>query len=489
MTTELARRAVVALIWRGVAVGGEKVIFLARLVILARLLSPEDFGLVAIGMTVLAIALSLTDFGVVAALIQRPATDKRHLDTAWTIGLIRGIGVTAALIVSAPWIAEAFAEPRAASLIRALAMTAVIQAAASIEVARLNRELRFGGLAGIRLSAAISNTAVAIILAPGHGAWALVWGAIAGAVTQMILSYTVAPYRPGLRLSDDATASIARFGRWIFVIGVLAVAADAVLRWLIATRLGVVELGLFFMAVRLAFLPGQLISELVSEVAFPVYAHLDADRQKAASTFRGLLIAVATLLVPVCLVFAWLVPDLVEHLLGERWQGAAVVMQLLILSSIVGLLGDGLTPVLKGTGHPAGIAVMDSLQLLLIVAIGWPMIGAYGLVGAGIAWLAAITASQVLAAWYARRLFGEPFTGLAAPMLAIAAAAVLATVVAALTSHALSGLSGVAGAVLASAVTAIIVTAVLDRFLGLGILQTILEPFPWLRRFAGSPPV
>jgi O-antigen/teichoic acid export membrane protein len=428
VTTELARRAVVALTWRG-----------------------------------------------------------RHLDTAWTIGLIRGIGVTAVLVVSAPWIAEAFAEPRAANLIRALALTAVVQGAASIEVARLNRELRFGGLAGIRLAAAIANTVVAMALAASQGAWALVWGALAGALIQMAFSYGVAPYRPGLRLSDEATASIAHFGRWIFVIGVLGVAADALLRWLVATRLGVAELGLFFLAVRLAFLPAQLVSELVGDVAFPVYAHLHADRQKASSTFRALLIAVAALLVPACLVFAWIVPDLIQHVLGERWQGAAVVMQLLILTSIVGLLGDGVTPALKGTGRPAGIAVMDSLQLLLIVGLGWPLIGAYGLVGAGIAWLVAVTASQILAAWYARRLFDEPFRGLAAPMLTIAAAG-LATVAAALTGNALGGAPGLAASVVASAGTAVIVTLVLDRYLRLGILETVSGPIPWLRRFAVRPP-
>lgn len=482
VTKDLARRAVVALIWRGLAMGGEKIIFLARLIVLARLLAPEDFGLVAIGMTVLAIALSLTDFGVVAALIQQPATDKRHRDTAWTIGLLRGIAVTAALVLAAPWIADGFAEPRATDIIRALASTAVIQAAASIEVARLNRELRFQGLAGIRLFAAVVNTAVAIVLAPSLGAWAIVWGAIAGALAHMISSYGVAPYRPALRLSDDATASIARFGRWIFLIGVLGVAADSVLRWLIATRLGVAELGLFFMAVRLAFLPAQLITELVSEVAFPVYAELQGDRQKAAAAFRRLLISVSALLIPACLVFIWLVPDLVRHVLGERWEGIVVVMQLLILSSIVGSLGDGVAPVLKGTGRPSGIAVMDALHLLLIAILGWPLIEAYGLVGAGITWLAATTVSQFLAVRYARRVFTRPFAGLATPVVAIVAISLLATAVAALAGSVVPGAIGVATAVVAAAGTAAVVTLVLDRYMGLGILQILSGPFPWLRR-------
>ena len=486
VTKDLARRAVVALIWRGFSMGGEKIIFLVRLIILARLLLPDDFGLVAIGLTVLTVATSLTDFGVVAALIQQPATDKRHLDTAWTIGLLRGIIVTVSLLVLAPFIAELFDEGRAAGIIRALAFTALIQAVASIEVARLNRELRFHGLASIRLSAAIANTIVAILLAPHYGAWALVWGSLAASLINSAFSYVIAPYRPAFRLADTATASIARFGRWIFLIGVLAVAADAILRWLVATQLGVAELGLFFLAVRLAFLPSQLVSELVSDVAFPVYAELQLNRQKAAAAFRGLLISVALALIPACMVLAVLMPDLVQHVLGDRWQGAIVITQLLIISSIAGMLGDGVAPVLKGTGRPAGIAAMDALQLALILVLGWPLIGKYGLVGAGIAWLTAIIASQVLAAWYARRLFDKPFAGLAAPLSAILCAAVLATVVAAVVVDVLEGAPGIAAAAVASAGVAALATLVLDRCFSLGILQTISGPMPWLRRFAGS---
>lgn len=486
MSKNLARRAGAALVWRGLATGGEKVIFLVRLIILARLLAPEDFGLVAIGMVVLAVASSLTDFGVVAALIQQPAADKRHLDTAWTIGFLRGVLIFAGLMVAAPWIADAFSETRATAIIRALAVTALLHASASIEIARLNRQLRFGGLAGIRIAAGIANTIVSIMLASSLGAWALVWGAVAGASIHTLLSYLIAPYRPGFALGDEATARIARFGRWIFLIGILAVAADASVRWIVATRLGVLELGLFFMAVRLAFLPAQLVSELVGEVAFPVYAELLENRDKAAATFRGLLVSVAALLVPACLVFAWLVPDLIEHVLGDSWRGAVTVMQLLILSTIVGIVGDNVAPVLKGSGKPAGIAVMDGVQLVVIVSLGWPLAGAYGLVGAGIAWLGGVAVSQVLAARYARDVLEQPFRGVAVPLLAIFAVGVLATAVSALTVAAIDGVAGIAAAMMLSAATAVFAMYVADRRLELGILQTVSGPFPLLRRFAGS---
>ena len=483
MSRDLRQRAVGALMWRGIAVGGDKLVFIARLVILARLLTPDDFGLVAIGLVVVAIAQSLTEFGLVAALIQRPATDKIQLDTAWTISFLRGLGITGVLFVAAPWIAAGFDEPRATAIIRALAFTTLLQTAASIEVARLNREFHFGRLAAIKLGAGIANTIVAIALARSLGAWALVCGALAGAAAHFTLSYVVAPYRPGLRLADEAALSLVRFGRWIFVVGVLSVAGEGALRWLVATRLGVAEVGLLFLGIRLAYLPAQLTSEVVSEVAFPVYAHLQNDAALAAATFRGLLISVAALLVPACLVFAWLVPDIVSHVLGERWQGAIVLTQFAIMSSLASILSEGLTAVLKGTGNPAGIAAMRAIHVVVLVTVSWPLIGAYGLAGAGAAWLAATVAAQLVAARWALRLMHSPFAGLGGPLAAIGAATLAATMVAAVVAARMPGVAGLAVAGLASAGTTVLVTVWLDRRFGLGILATASVPLRWLRRF------
>lgn len=483
MNRDLRHSAVGALMWRGIAVGGEKLVFIIRLVVLARLLTPEDFGLVAIGLVVVAIAEMLTEFGLVAALIQRPATDKSQLDTAWTMSLLRGLGIAAVLFVAAPWIAAVFAEPRATAIIRALAFTSLLQTAASIEVARLNREFHFGGLAAIKLGAGITNTIVAIVLARDFGAWALVYGALAGAAAHFVLSYVVAPYRPAVRLVDEAALHLVRFGRWIFIVGLLVVAGEGVLRWMVATRLGVAEVGLLFMAIRLGYLPAQLTSEVVSEVAFPVYARLQHNPAKAAVAFRGLLVSVSALLVPVCLVFAWLVPGIVTHVLGEQWQGAIVLTQLVIMSSIASILSEGLTPVLKGTGHPAGIAAMRALHFVVLVAVAWPLIPAYGLEGAGAAWLAANVAAPGVAVVWARRLLPRPFGGLGRPLAAIAAAAAAALIIAAVITAELPGVPGLVIAALASAAMAAVATILLERRFGLGIFETAAASFPWLRRF------
>ncbi|MFO8003038.1 lipopolysaccharide biosynthesis protein [Thioalkalivibrio sp.] len=477
----LAHRAGGALLWRGLAIGGENIIFLVRLVILARLLVPEDFGLVAIGLVALAIAMSLTEFGIIAALIQQPAPNKRHLDTAWTINLVRGVVVTVFLFITAPWIAGAFGDERATDIIRALALTALFHSSASIEVARLNRELQFRGLAAIGLSGAVVNTLVAVVLASTYGVWALVWGSLAGAAVHALISYFVAPYRPALHFSPESSAKLLRFGRWIFLVSVLGIAGDAIVRWMIAAHMSVVELGVYFMAARLAFLPTQLLYGLVSEIAFPVYSLLQENPAKAAVAFRSLLISVAALLMPIAIVFAWLAPAIVEHLLGDQWRAAASVMQLLILSSVIGLLGEGMTPVLKGIGQPAGIAAMESVQVAVFVLVGGPLIGEFGLVGAGIALMSGVFVSQLLALRYARKVFVRPFAGLAAPMATIGAAALLATAAAAVTVEVLPGLVGLIVGVVLAGLAATIVLLWTDRVFGLGIVRTLIEPFPRLR--------
>ena len=482
----LARQAGNAVLWRGLSLSIEKVIFLVRILVLARILAPADFGLVAIGMVSLAVMVSLTDFGIIPALVQQPASNRRHLDTAWTIGLARGAGINIIMIIAAPFIAHAFGEPDATNIIRLLALTTLFQAGASIEVATLTRELKFKQLALIRLSAAVCNTIVSILLAKTLGAWAIVWGAVGGAITHLVVSYIVAPYRPRFRMESVATISLMRFGRWIFAIGVTSVAADAALRWIISSRLGVAELGLYFMAARLAYLPYQVITELVGEVAFPMYAQLQRNRVKATRAFRTVFVSVLALLLPTSLIFVVLIPDLVTVVLGERWNGSVTVMQLLVTVCVAGVVGDSIIPLLKGMGTPKKVAALDLIQLLVTVPAAWILIGRYGLAGAGLAALLAVVFSQFFAIGYVREVLDRPFSGTAGSCLAIVAASLAGSSVSLLIANLLSGLTALLVSAIIGAVTAIATGLLLDYAFKLNLLSRIAEPFPILARLGSG---
>ena len=108
--------------------------------------------------------------------------------------------------------------------------------------------------------------------------WGLVGGAIAGALMAVALSYVLAPYRPRLLLTSHAIQPLIRYGRWLFLTGLVAIAASSVTQVVISRQLGPVELGLYFLAAKLAFLPHEVATQVLGDVAFSVYARVQDDR-------------------------------------------------------------------------------------------------------------------------------------------------------------------------------------------------------------------
>ena len=170
-----------ALIWKSIQLVGVKIIFLFRLVVLARLLSPDDFGLMAIAVTAIGFMLSLTNFGMIPALIQGEDVSEQHYNAAWTVRVSRALLVSLAVFALAPAIAALFNEPRSADIIRVLAIRPVLDGLASIKIAKMNRDMRFRPLAILGVSQALVNTVIAVVLASTYGVWALVAGTLAGA--------------------------------------------------------------------------------------------------------------------------------------------------------------------------------------------------------------------------------------------------------------------------------------------------------------------
>jgi O-antigen/teichoic acid export membrane protein len=482
----LAEEAGSAFLWLIFSVGAEKLIFLLRLLILARLLVPEDFGLFAIGITVIGVMGRLTDIGLNPALIQNPNQQKNHLDTAWSISLLRGLGIALILFIAAPYVADLFSEPRATNIIRVLVLATLVRSAASIRIPAITRALHFRGLALLNISGAAANTAVSICLARSIGVWALVFGHVAGVVVHSLGTYIVAPYRPSFQLSGKAAGQLLRFGRWIFLTGILGVLADAILRWMISTRLGLAELGLFFMAARLAFLPAQVVRGIFGQVALPVFSRVHHNRYKLAESYRSVLLGMHVLLIPVSMIFIVLAPDLVEHVLGARWTGAIVVLQILVLTSMLGLLGDSSIPLLTGSGYPERVVVMGAARFLILTSLAWFMMGAFGLMGVGLSYLIATVFMQIVAVYLLHQLIAKPFSGLAGTFVALVVTAFTAALVAFVFSMAVSGSTGVLVAACTAMLVALIVGLILNRAFRFGLLSRFMEPFPTLVHMAGK---
>ena len=479
----LAEKTGSALVWRSIQQVGVQAIYLIRTLILARLLLPEHFGLVAIGTTTVGVAVNVTNLGMIPALVQRRSADEVHYDTAWTVGVLRALAITGLMVLSAPFFASAFDAREATNVIRALALRPLFEALASIQIAGLTRELRFRQLASIRVPPAIVDLALAVALASQLGVWAMVVGTLGGAATLIVISYVVAPHRPRFTIDRKAADALIRFGRWIFVRGLLAVVGGAMIQLVISRTLGVAALGLYSLASKLAFLPYQVASDVVGSVAFPLYARLQEDGRAAAGAFRGLLTGSACLLVPAYSIILFLAPDLVDHVLGPRWEGTAPIIQTLAVAGVLGLFEETASPLIQGLGHPRKTVVVGVVETVLIIAIAQPLAAAFGAIGAAGAWIPAVVSSQLMYGYYVQKLVPHPYAGLAQPLSAILAASAVAGGVAYVLGRTIPGSSGPILAGIVAAAVSIGVLWLLDRWLRLGFEVSLIKLFPGLARY------
>jgi len=476
MTFELSSRAGTAMRWRAAQLAGIQAIYFVRLLILARLLAPDAFGLLAIATVALGVMLQLSDVGMIPALVQRRNATVEHYNAAWTVGLLRASLVAALLICAAPAGARLFGEPRATPIIQALALRPIIEAAASIGVARLTRELRYRDLAFMYVPGAMIDMVTAITMAPSLGVWALVAGALAGAMTTTLLSYAFAPHRPGFVFRTEAIAPLVRFGRWVMLTGAVGLIGSTMLQVVLSRRLGAGALGQYFLASKVAGLPFSAVSAIVGSVALPLFVDLRDDAQRTAAAFRRLFTGQFLVLLPLYGTLLVLAP-LLEEVLGPRWIGTAPVIRILGVVGVIGLLGDTLGPLFMAKGQPYRTFVLEVVQMGILVAALLPMVSALGASGAAAAWLAGTTASMLLGlVWLRRMLPGERVGNLAA-LAAAAFAALTGAAVAALAGTARPLLLGLILGGACGVAVAATVLLVLNRLLGL----ELGELASWLR--------
>jgi O-antigen/teichoic acid export membrane protein len=219
-----------AMVWKLAQMGGVKIIYLIRLLVLAILLTPADFGLVAIATAATGFLMSLTNFGLIPAVVQAENMDDVKYDSAWTFDVTRSFIVASLTIIFASVIANIFAEPRAIPIIQVLALRPLIESMASIKLAALNRDLSFRPLAYLRIVEALFNSVISIALAKFIGVWALVLGSTGGAISMVIASYIVAPHRPRASFNLGGIRPLINFGGWVFLTSLIAMAGNYGLR-------------------------------------------------------------------------------------------------------------------------------------------------------------------------------------------------------------------------------------------------------------------
>lgn len=387
----LGARSITAFLWGGGGAFLRLFMQLAAQIVLARLLGPEQYGLFAMSVIVMSFSAFFSDIGMAYGLIQRKTLEETHIRFVLGWQIVLGSAVAGVLVLLAAPLAGFFREPRLAEILLALAPLAFLQALGAVSLNLLKRDLNFKALQIAQTAAYfLGYVCLGIPLAlAGAGVWALVAAWAAQTLVSLMLMYRAArhPLVPLLRHPD--AASMGRFGGTVLVTNLTNWLIGNIDRSVVARTLDSTSLGLYANACNLVNTPSNTILGFMQPVLYSACAKVQDDPGRMRKAYLLLMAGIALAVMPVFFAMSAVADTLVLALYGQRWAGAAAVLQPMALAVPVALLWGITTPVLWNTGR----ATLEfKLQL--------PLVGLW-LVAA---WLAAQVSLAALA-WTVLGLF------------------------------------------------------------------------------------
>lgn len=295
-------------------------ITLLTTIVLARLLVPADFGLVALAVLALAALNVLSDLGLTSVLVVRQDLDRRGQGTLLTLLLVAGAVCAVTLAVLAPMLADLFREPRLTDVLRALSAVAFISGVSWFYDMLLQRELEFRKRFMAQLARNVTYAGVAVTMAVvGAGVWSLVVGQLAAALVVSVVLVWLAPYRVRPAMDPVAARSTLKDGRGFLLQAAATTVQDNVDFLVVGRTLGVAPLGVYSMAYRLGELPYAGVADPVARVTFPAFARMRHEGQDVSSGFLRTLRTVALITLPLGMLLSGAADPFTRAVLGDKW--------------------------------------------------------------------------------------------------------------------------------------------------------------------------
>jgi lipopolysaccharide exporter len=381
-------------LWMVLAKLAERSLGFVSTLILARVLVPHDFGIVAMAMTFVALAEMLGAFGFDATLIQKQTKERVHWDTAWTFDIMLGIVVALLLVVGAHPVAAFFKEPALVQVLPVLALGSLALGFQNIGVVAFRAEMRFDREFRFQIAKKLIGFAITVPLAIILDSyWALVIGQTAGRFVATGLSYWVHPYRP--RLSLAGASDLLGFSKWLLAINSISYLKERSSDWVIGRLAGPASLGAFNVAYELASLPSTELIAPINRAVFPAYAKLAKESPDALRTEYLSVIAMIVLIAsPAVLGMAAVAPLLVPVMLGPNWTQAVPLLALLGFFGFTNIIQSNAQAAYLGLGRADIPAKLNAVHVVVqLGALVW-LTRKYGVVGSAVAYL--ITAAVMI---------------------------------------------------------------------------------------------
>lgn len=397
--------------WTGLSSAGTHVLNLARVMLVARLLTPEDFGVFGMAMVVLLGVSSLGQLGFKEALIAHQQDNEgerqKWLYSLWTGNLVLNL-LLGAMIAAAAWpTAQFYAQPELFAMLLTLCAVPVITALNNPQLMALEKRIALGPVAAVELAVAVAGLVFTVVLAwTLRSPWALVLGQLIAPAAGVLLSYRIVAGRPRLAWDRDAIRQSLRFGKYIMLASGLNMVITQLDNLAIGAQLGAAALGIYMIAYRISEIPKLMITKTVFRTLYPYYSQRLQDGPTAlrdawltSSVYILWLVAGAYLPMALCSHF------FIETLFGAQWRAAAPILTALALLGALRTGNRALVPVLMALRKTRIDATLKALEAgLFLPAVFIGLAWTQDPIGAAWAGVFALFAGLVCRAIYVQRI-------------------------------------------------------------------------------------
>lgn len=366
----MAATVTTAFAWSAIERGGQQAIGLVLSVILARILQPADFGLMAMVSAFLAVGGLFVEGGFGVSLIQQREITQEDKSSVFFFNLAASAGIIGLLCLLARPIAAFYRQPALAALIYVLSLRLLISALCAVQGAMLNRDMDFKTLTITNTWATVISGTLGIVIAFwGFGVWSLVGRALASACIYATLLWLMRPWRPSLVFRMASLKRMWSFGSKLMGSSLLDTIFQNLYPLVIGRMYSATALGLFSRAQSLAQVPAVLFYQTLGRVTFPLFSRMQEDRSALKQRFRKVVRFTCLAHFPVMVLMAVTAPELVRGLLTAKWDACVPYLQVLCIAGLLYPLHAVNLSVIQASGDGALFLRLEIIRKILLLGV------------------------------------------------------------------------------------------------------------------------
>jgi PST family polysaccharide transporter len=375
------KKVIEGLTWSGIAQAGKQVCQLAITMVLAHILAPQEFGLMAMANVFIGFATLLSEMGIGNALVQRKELSEEHRSSAFWLNMAVGAFFVCLSFLVSPGIARFYRRPELVPIINVLSISFLVSAVAVVQQSLLMRAMDFRSLMIRDIAATVLSGVLGIILAvKGYGVWSLVFQMLAWVTFNNLFLWFFSPWRPRLLFSKKAVIDLMGFSLNMTGFQMVNYLARTVDQLLIGRFLGAQSLGYYAMAYKLMLFPIQNISWVITRVMFPAFSRIQDNLPRVAENYAKMVGYVSLITFPMMMLFFIVAPDLIPLLWGRGWEETVRIVRVLcfcgMVQSIVTVGGSVyLSQGRAGLQFRMSLANVALTTLSVVIGLQWGVFG------------------------------------------------------------------------------------------------------------------